>query len=194
MLPYSIPVTSCMWRVPTSMYPCVWKFHTKICYLPFTLPIAMRNIVQRWIHTVYMERDVTVITENQSPFIIALPTALTHRAVQASPSLLKYNLRYLQSMIYTTADIQCLLSASTPLQKHALEKWRSLWKQRFSQQHNLQETMKFNQLLRTCGELSWGLPAVYNTERQPHIPCKCNCRVAGRSTTELNRSCYICLI
>jgi hypothetical protein len=60
----------------------------------------MGNIVQRWIHTVYMERDVTVITENESPFIVALPTALTHCAVQASPSLLKDNLRYLQLVSY----------------------------------------------------------------------------------------------
>jgi hypothetical protein len=56
----------------------------------------MRNIIQRWIHTVYMKRDVTVITEYQSSFIIPLSTAFTHRTVQTPPPFLKDNLSHLK--------------------------------------------------------------------------------------------------
>jgi hypothetical protein len=56
----------------------------------------MRYIIQRWIHTVYVKRDVTVITQYQSCFIIPLSTAFTNCTVQTPPPFLKDNLRYLK--------------------------------------------------------------------------------------------------
>lgn len=57
-------------------------------YSPFAFPGASRDIGERRVHTVDVVGNITVVTQQQSRFVIPLPTAFTHRTIQTSPAFL----------------------------------------------------------------------------------------------------------
>lgn len=61
-------------------------------YSPFAFPGASRDIGERRVHTVDVVGNITVVTQQQSRFVIPLPTAFTHRTIQTSPAFLQDHL------------------------------------------------------------------------------------------------------
>lgn len=51
------------------------------CGAPLALPVAVRDVVERWVHAVDVEGDVALVAENEARLVVALAATLADRAV-----------------------------------------------------------------------------------------------------------------
>lgn len=58
---------------------------------PLALPIALWHVVERRVHAINVVADVTVVTEYEPTFIVALTATLADRAVETTPAFLQYH-------------------------------------------------------------------------------------------------------
>lgn len=49
---------------------------------PFALPIALRNVVQRWLHAINVVGNVTLVAQQQTGLVVSFATALANRTVK----------------------------------------------------------------------------------------------------------------
>lgn len=61
-------------------------------YIPLALPAAFGYILQRWVQTVRVITNITVITQQQTAGVTRLPARLTHRTLQTTPAFTQHHL------------------------------------------------------------------------------------------------------